>query len=98
MLNGRWFAGRMVLVEYLSPKVCVYSWSGRDCLVLRGTIFFQARVCVLYARSVKYAKLARLPEMSLLWCGRENHGSFVERSSMVGMNDDDEGIEILVGT
>lgn len=21
MLNGRWFAGRMVLVEYLAPKV-----------------------------------------------------------------------------
>lgn len=21
MLNGRWFAGRMVLVEYLNPKV-----------------------------------------------------------------------------
>lgn len=41
MLNGRWFAGRMVLVEYLAPKVsivgvwlCCRILSGKDSVVV----------------------------------------------------------------
>lgn len=55
MLNGRWFAGRMVLVEYLAPKVrtvrlffgctpCVRCFGGRAGVALRlmPFLFFAA--------------------------------------------------------